>query len=127
MQKTPNFLGICIYLLKIRNMGVGADIKKLRSKTKYSQQNIADMLGVDKNTYANWESEANDIKSDHLPKIAEIFEVEIQDLFKNKISKVEINFNKQINTDSPINNNVVLVLPDKESVDKLMAMFKDKF
>ena len=127
MQKTPNFLGICIYLLKIKNMGVGANIKKLRSKTKYSQQNIADMLGVDKNTYANWESEANDIKSDHLPKIAEIFEVEIQDLFKNKMSKVEINFNKQINTDSPINNNVVLVLPDKESVDKLMAMFKDKF
>lgn len=127
MQKTPNFLGICIYLLKIKNMGVGANIKKLRSKTKYSQQNIADMLGVDKNTYANWESEANDIKSDHLPKIAEIFEVEIQDLFKNKMSKVEINFNKQINTDSPINNNVVLVLPDKESVEKLMAMFKDKF
>jgi len=127
MQKIPNILGICIYLLKIKNMGVGATIKKLRSKTKYSQQNIADMLGVDKNTYANWESEANDIKSDHLPKLAEIFEVEIQDLFKNKMSKVEINFNKQINTDSPINNNVVLVLPDKESVEKLMAMFKDKF
>lgn len=108
-------------------MGVGANIKKLRGKTKYSQQNIADMLGVDKNTYANWESEANDIKSEHLPKLAEIFEVEIQDLFKNKVSKVEINFNKQINTDHSVNNSVVLVFPDKESVEKLMAMFKDKF
>jgi transcriptional regulator with XRE-family HTH domain len=125
MQKTPNFLGICIYLLKIKNMGVGANIKKLRSKTKYSQQNIADMLGVDKNTYANWESEANDIKSDHLPKIAEIFEVEIQDLFKNKVSKVEINFNKH--KDSSVNNSIVLVLPDKESVEKLLTIFKNKF
>ncbi len=108
-------------------MGVGVNIKKLRNKTKYSQQNIADMLGVDKNTYANWESEANDIKSEHLPKLAEIFEVEIQDLFKTKVSKVEINFNKQINTDSPITNNVVLVFPDKESVEKLLTIFKNKF
>jgi transcriptional regulator with XRE-family HTH domain len=108
-------------------MGVGANIRKLRNKTKYSQQNIADMLNVDKNTYANWESEANDIKSEHIPKLAEIFDVEIQDLFNEKTSKVEINFNKQINKDNSINNSIVLVMPDKQSVDKLMAMFKDRF
>ena len=85
------------------------------------------MLNVDKNTYANWESEANDIKPEHLPKLTEIFEVEIQDLFAKKSHKIEINLNKQINKDSTVNNSVVFVMPDKESVDKLMAMFKDRF
>mgnify|MGYP003610216771 FL=1 len=48
-------------------MSIGLKLKKLRSKTKYSQQDIANLLGVDKNTYANWESELNDIKSEHIP------------------------------------------------------------
>ena len=108
-------------------MGVGANIRKLRNKTKYYQQNIADMLNVDKNTYANWESEANDIKSEHLPRLAEIFEFEIQELFSKKSTNIEINFNKQVNNDSTVNNSVVFVMPDKESVDKLTAMFKDRF
>jgi transcriptional regulator with XRE-family HTH domain len=32
-------------------MGVGTNLKRLRSKTKFSQQQIADMLGLDRNTY----------------------------------------------------------------------------
>ncbi len=38
-------------------MGVGTNLKRLRSKTKLSQQEIADMLGLDRNTYTNWENE----------------------------------------------------------------------
>jgi transcriptional regulator with XRE-family HTH domain len=126
MQVLHNFLGICIYLLKNKIMGVGINIRKLRNKTKYSQQNIADMLNVDKNTYANWESETNDIKSEHLPKLAEIFDVRIQDLFDKTIAQIEINFNKQINNDSTVNNSVVFVMPDKESVDKLVDILKER-
>ena len=107
-------------------MSVGENLKKLRSRTKYSQQNIADLLGVDKNTYANWENETNDIKSEHIPKLAKIFNVEIKDLFEKSIQKIEINFNKQVHADSSTNNSVVLVLPDKESVEKLIEVFKDK-
>lgn len=44
-------------------MGVGTNLKRLRSKTKFSQQEIADMLGLDRNTYTNWENETTDIKS----------------------------------------------------------------
>jgi transcriptional regulator with XRE-family HTH domain len=62
-------------------MGVGTNLKRLRSKTKFSQQEISDMLGVDRNTYNNWENETTDIKSQHIEKLAEIFDVSILDLF----------------------------------------------
>jgi transcriptional regulator with XRE-family HTH domain len=108
-------------------MGIGSNIKKLRSNTLFSQQYVADYLGVDKNTYANWENETSDIKSEHIPKLAQIFDVEIKDLFENKSSKIEVNFNKQIHKDSSTNNSIVLILPDKESVDKLAEVLKNRF
>jgi len=109
-----------------KSMGVGTNIRKFRSKTKLSQQNVADLLGVDKNTYANWENETNDIKSEHIPKWAKIFNVEIKDLFESKVSKIEINLNKQITNDNSLNNSVILVMPDKETVEKLVAVIKSR-
>ena len=105
-------------------MGVGLKIKKLRTKTKFSQTDVADIIGVDRNTYANWENETNDIKSEYIPKLAEIFDVEIKDLFEESTQKIEINLNKQVHLDSSVNNSVVLVMPDKESVEKLVDALK---
>ncbi|WP_396179640.1 helix-turn-helix domain-containing protein [Flavobacterium sp.] len=108
-------------------MGVGTNIKRLRSKTKLSQQDVADLVGVDKNTYANWENQTNDIKSEHIPKLAQIFHVEIKDLFDQSIPKIEININKQVSKDKSLNNSVVLVMPDKETVEKLIAVIRTRF
>lgn len=73
-------------------MGIGTNLKRLRSKTKFSQQDIADKLNVDRITYVNWENETSDIKSQYIPKIAEIFNVEIQDLFKDD-KKIQVTNN----------------------------------
>lgn len=77
-------------------MGVGTNLRKLRSKTKFSQQEIADMLGLDRNTYTNWENEITDIKSQYIPKLAEIFQVKVQDLFdesqKSTVSNTQDSF-----------------------------------
>jgi transcriptional regulator with XRE-family HTH domain len=106
-------------------MGVGINLKRIRSRTKHSQRDIADILGVDKNTYANWENEVTDVKSEFIPKLASIFDVEIKDLFENK-SNIEINFNKQVHNGSSTNNSVVIVMPDKESVEKLVGVLKER-
>lgn len=45
-------------------MSVGNNIRRLRTRAKKSQQEIADLLGVERNTYANWENEQTDIKSE---------------------------------------------------------------
>lgn len=38
-------------------MIVANNIRKLRKISKMSQQEVSDMLGVDRNTYASWERE----------------------------------------------------------------------
>lgn len=70
-------------------MSLGQNLRKLRSKTKYSQQDIADLLEIDRNTYANWENEKNDVKSEYIPKLAKIFKVEIAILFEEETNAVE--------------------------------------
>jgi hypothetical protein len=57
--------------------------------------------------------------------LASIFEVEIKDLFESK-SNFEINFNKQVHKGSSTNNSVVIVMPDKESVEKLVGVLKER-
>lgn len=64
-------------------MGVGTNLKRLRTKTKFSQQDIADKLNIDRVTYSNWENETFDVKSQYIPQLAEIFDVELYELFKN--------------------------------------------
>lgn len=69
-------------------MGVGLTLRKLRSKTKYSQQDIGDLLAIDRNTYANWENEKTDVKSEFIPKLAKIYDVKINELFEVEIDKI---------------------------------------
>lgn len=125
-----NICNFYVYLPKtFKNMGVGANLRKLRNKTKYSQQDISDLLDIDRNTYANWEKETHDVKSEHIPELAKIFDVEIKDLFENDRKTIEINISKQVQkyNDGSNNHNVVLVLPNKEMVEKLVEVLKDKF
>ncbi len=76
-------------MLKSNRIGVGTNLKRLRAKTKLSQQDIADQLNIDRATYINWENETFDIKSQYIPKLADIFDVDLQDLFKDD-QKIQI-------------------------------------
>ena len=82
-------------------MGVGVNLRRLRSKTKFSQQDITDMLGLDRGTYINWENETSDIKSQYIPKLADILGVEIPDLFMED-QKLKITNNTFDNKDSSV-------------------------
>lgn len=104
-------------------MSVGHNLRKLRSKSKKSQKEIADLLEIDRRTYINWENEENDVKSEYIPKLAKIFDVEIKDLFSDSKSNIQINQENKENKDNSING-VVFVLTDKESVNKLAEILK---
>lgn len=103
-------------------MNIGTNIRRFRIKTKKSQQEIADFLGVERNTYANWENEVNDIKSEYIPKLSQIFQVEIQELFEDK-DKLNI-FNNSTNSDHATGgqHGFIINISDKESADKLIAL-----
>ena len=108
-------------------MNVSNNIRKLRAKTKKSQQEMADLLEVERKTYVNWENGQADIKSEYIPKLAEIFDVEIQDLFKEPNSSIRIHQENTDNKDNSVNNSIVLVVPDKESVNQLVEVLKQNF
>lgn len=82
-RNTPRTHKKIFHWLNSNRRGVGTNLKRLRAKTKLSQQDIADQLNIDRATYINWENETFDIKSQYIPKLADIFDVDLQELFKD--------------------------------------------
>lgn len=112
-------------------MGIGTNLKRLRSKTKLSQQEIADMLGLDRNTYTNWENEATDVKSQYIPKLAEIFNVGIQDLFdseqKNVVTNKLENFEMKDNSigQKDVQQGIIINITDSETAKLLSSQLEE--
>lgn len=104
---------------------VSRNLKRLReNNTKYLQKDMADLLGIKPNTYSTWESGESDVKSEYIPKIAELFGVKIQDLFETKSTKIQINQINKGNKDNSINNGMVFILTDENSINEIVAVLK---
>lgn len=82
---------------------------------------------MERKTYVNWENGKTDIKSKYIPKLAKIFNVDIQDLFKESNTSLKIHQENRKNKDNSINNSIVLVVPDKESINQLAEVLKKKY
>jgi len=107
-------------------MSIGNNLKKIRSRNNVSQQEVADFLNIDRKTYVSWEAGETDIKSSYIPKLAEFLHVEINDLFREKSADIVINQHNTDNKDGSVNG-IVILLTDKESVDELVKVMKDRF
>lgn len=81
------------------------------------------MLGLDRNTYTNWENETTDIKSQYIPKLAEIFKVQIQDLFDSE-GKVEISNNTFDNKDNSVGL-IIFNISDKEVINNFNSKLEE--
>ncbi len=105
-------------------MNIGTSIRKLRMNTGKSQQEIADLLNIDRRTYAKWEEGVTEVKSSLVPKIAEVFGVDIPELYKNdKSVEIKDSF-KDNNIDN--NNAVIIVVTDKDIVEKVLDLLNNK-
>ena len=62
-------------------------IQKLRNKAKISQEELAELLSIDRSTVAKWESGSSLPRADKLPRLAEIFNCSIDDLFSEDSAK----------------------------------------
>ena len=104
---------------------ISKNLKKLReSKTPYSQKEFAELIGVKQNTYSTWESGTADVKSEFIPKIAELFGVEIKDLFETTSTKIKISQKNSDNKDNSING-LIFVVTDEKSVEKIVSVLKE--
>jgi hypothetical protein len=74
----------------------------------------------------SWEAGTVDIKSSFIPKLAKFLHVEISDLFREKSSNIVINQQNTNNKDSSVNG-IILLLTDKEAVNQLVEIMREKF
>lgn len=110
-------------------MAIGTNLRKLRRNTKYSQQDIADLLNIDRVTYTKWENENTDVKSQYIPKLAEIFDVEISELFnfERNNSFINNNFDNKDNSigQKDIQQGVFINIADSEAAKLLGQQLKE--
>lgn len=106
---------------------ISYNLKKIRERiTSFKQKDVAELLGVKQNTYSTWESGECDVKSEYLPKLAEIFGVKIEEFFKQKNETIKIKQVNIDNKDNSVNNSVVVVVSDKDAVDRIIDFFKNQ-
>jgi len=98
---------------------IGDKLRKLRVARNLSQQVVADKLDIDRKTYSNWEQNIVDVKGSLVPKLAEIFGVEISELYS-----AGSNFHIEQQFKNSTINTAILILTDKESVNKVLDAVK---
>ena len=63
-------------------VNIGKNIKRLRKEHSLTQAELAKMLGVTCQAVSKWETKANSPDIVLIPKIAELFDVSIDELFE---------------------------------------------
>ncbi len=63
-------------------VNVGKNIKRLRRERRITQMELAETLGVTAQAVSKWETKANSPDIALIPKIAELFDVSIDELFE---------------------------------------------
>lgn len=74
---------------EVTKMKLSKQIKKYRTETNLSQEELADKIYVSRQTISNWENEKNypDIKS--LVLMSEVFQVSLDNLVKGDLERMK--------------------------------------
>lgn len=75
------------------NTSIGSKLKKLRKQKGWSQEQVSDYLSISQSAYARMENGESHSWASHLDKICQVFEIDIEELFKE--DKIIINNNQQ--------------------------------
>lgn len=68
---------------------VGKNLKLFRDSAEYKQQEVSDILGIDRGAYANYESGSREMPFKLLQKVCEIYGIGLSDLFEEDVARVE--------------------------------------
>lgn len=70
---------------------IGKTIKEYRQRLGYSQEHIAEFLGIDRSTLSKYETGEREISLLHFDKLCDIFGIELDDLVENDSTAKSIN------------------------------------
>lgn len=78
------------FIIKVhwRDIMLGQKLMRLRKKQGYSQQEVADLLSVTRQTISNWESEQGVPGIDKAKMLAQLYNVSLDDLAENDVEVV---------------------------------------
>ncbi|MEG0275727.1 MAG: helix-turn-helix transcriptional regulator [Coprobacillus sp.] len=72
-------------------MTIGEKIKVLRTSSQLSQESLATLLDVSRQSVSKWEQGISNPSSDNLMRLAEIFKVSVQDLMNDELQMKNFN------------------------------------
>ncbi|MDR3026634.1 helix-turn-helix domain-containing protein [Chryseobacterium sp.] len=110
-------------------MSLGTKLKQLRQDKNWSQADAAYRLDISQPAYNKWETDQAKPNIDKLGKIAEVFEIEIQELFNNDATVIISNNTFETSNivypkDSTINMQspelIESILKNQEQISKLI-------
>ncbi|SDH32586.1 DNA-binding transcriptional regulator, XRE-family HTH domain [Pedobacter terrae] len=61
-------------------LDIGVTLRRYRDKYSYTQQYAADVIGISRVAYRKWENNEVDFSLSQLGKIADLYEISIQDI-----------------------------------------------
>lgn len=100
-------------------LSYGTKLSQIRIKSKLSQQEVADYIGVSRSTYSKWESDQCIYKVDFLIKLAEVFNVHPLDLLP-----VSFSTSTEIDALPPLNSELFYELI--QSKNEVIALLKEQ-
>ena len=82
-------------------MNISETLYQLRTRKKLSQENLAEVLGIDYTTYARYESGKTELKASQVKKLADFYNITLDDFYHfgeySEIGKSENIVKEEIN------------------------------
>ena len=78
-------------------MKFGDKLIELRKKNNYSQEDLAEKLGVSRQSVSKWESNNTYPETDKIIQIANLFDCSMDDLINDKVTDIESSLRKNKN------------------------------
>lgn len=99
-------------------------LKELRKHKGWTQKTVSDMLGIDRTTYAKYESGASEPNFEMLLKLSKLFNISVDNLVRGLDSSIKsFDINTKTNSDDLLE--FTKILSQRESMQLLFQQIKD--
>ena len=102
-------------------MKFGDKLYKKKKKNGYSQEELADKLGVSRQSVSKWESNSTYPETDKIIQIANLFDCSMDDLINDKVVDVESSLRKNKNTTKNIWDSFLTFITDTVTMFSKMS------
>ena len=106
----------------LMNKIIGSNLKKLRSVSDYTQEEMASVLGITRSAYSNYESGDREIPLDLLEKASNLFGCELYVFFEEEVSADDMILASAFRLDGLDDNDLREIIKFKDIVKSYLKM-----